>query len=275
MGGNSRVSWCAAVTFFVVGAHAHAATAPLAPYSTTGHVTIGPENVVVFPCATGTVPANCAFTNNDNPTIGGGPGLGSVSISATDILPQVPDTSISADASASPLQTAYAVGTFTYDFVIAILNSAVKLPTSVGVSIDSNISFTAPQLDGQGDSAAGSAFIEISDENGNLLLDDTTAGAHHDTLQLSRLEIYTVTLQASASAGAFNTSKTASATIDPTITLDPAVANDFAIEYSPGLDTGGAASAPEPSTWAMMALGFAGLGFLGWRGSRKGAPQAA
>jgi hypothetical protein len=26
---------------------------------------------------------------------------------------------------------------------------------------------------------------------------------------------------------------------------------------------------PEPSTWAMMALGFAGLRFMGWRGSRK------
>jgi len=26
---------------------------------------------------------------------------------------------------------------------------------------------------------------------------------------------------------------------------------------------------PEPSTWAMMALGFAGLGFAGYRTSRK------
>jgi PEP-CTERM motif len=26
---------------------------------------------------------------------------------------------------------------------------------------------------------------------------------------------------------------------------------------------------PEPSTWAMMLAGFAGLGFLGWRGSGK------
>jgi hypothetical protein len=32
---------------------------------------------------------------------------------------------------------------------------------------------------------------------------------------------------------------------------------------------------PEPSTWAMMAIGFAGLGFLGWRGSRKTAAHAA
>ncbi len=32
---------------------------------------------------------------------------------------------------------------------------------------------------------------------------------------------------------------------------------------------------PEPSTWAMMALGFAGLGLMGWRGSRKTAAHAA
>jgi hypothetical protein len=33
--------------------------------------------------------------------------------------------------------------------------------------------------------------------------------------------------------------------------------------------------APEPSTWAMMLLGFAGLGFAGYRGSRKGAALVA
>jgi hypothetical protein len=31
---------------------------------------------------------------------------------------------------------------------------------------------------------------------------------------------------------------------------------------------------PEPSIWAMMTLGFAGLGFMGWRGSRKTAAHA-
>jgi hypothetical protein len=30
---------------------------------------------------------------------------------------------------------------------------------------------------------------------------------------------------------------------------------------------------PEPSTWAMMLIGFAGLGFMGWR-SRKTAAVA-
>ena len=33
--------------------------------------------------------------------------------------------------------------------------------------------------------------------------------------------------------------------------------------------------APEPSTWAMMLLGFAGLGFAGYRASRKSAALAA
>jgi hypothetical protein len=32
---------------------------------------------------------------------------------------------------------------------------------------------------------------------------------------------------------------------------------------------------PEPSSWAMMVLGFAGLGFAGYRRSRKAACIAA
>jgi hypothetical protein len=32
---------------------------------------------------------------------------------------------------------------------------------------------------------------------------------------------------------------------------------------------------PEPSTWAMMLLGFAGLGLAGYRASRKGVSIAA
>jgi hypothetical protein len=34
-------------------------------------------------------------------------------------------------------------------------------------------------------------------------------------------------------------------------------------------------STPEPSTWAMMVLGFAGLGFVGYRQARKTATIAA
>jgi hypothetical protein len=43
-----------------------------------------------------------------------------------------------------------------------------------------------------------------------------------------------------------------------------------ALEFTPASFT---PSAPEPSTWAMMLLGFAGLGFLGYRRARE--PRAA
>jgi hypothetical protein len=36
-----------------------------------------------------------------------------------------------------------------------------------------------------------------------------------------------------------------------------------------------ALAAPEPSTWVMLGLGFAGCGFMGWRGSRKTVPHTA
>jgi hypothetical protein len=37
-----------------------------------------------------------------------------------------------------------------------------------------------------------------------------------------------------------------------------------------GFDFGVGGAVPEPSTWAMMLLGFAGLGFAGYRRARKG-----
>jgi hypothetical protein len=42
-----------------------------------------------------------------------------------------------------------------------------------------------------------------------------------------------------------------------------------------GLQISTAVATPEPSTWAMMGLGFAGLGFAGWRAQRKTAALSA
>ena len=36
-----------------------------------------------------------------------------------------------------------------------------------------------------------------------------------------------------------------------------------------------ACAVPEPSTWAMLLLGFAGLGFVGYRQTRRAKPQTA
>jgi hypothetical protein len=50
------------------------------------------------------------------------------------------------------------------------------------------------------------------------------------------------------------------------------VTSQTALDY---VSAGVAASTPEPSTWAMMVLGFAGLGFAGYLASRKAAAIAA
>jgi len=56
-------------------------------------------------------------------------------------------------------------------------------------------------------------------------------------------------------------------TLSYTLTADGA--GGFGFDYAFG------GAVPEPSTWAMMLVGFAGLGFMGWRGSRKTAAHAA
>lgn len=64
--------------------------------------------------------------------------------------------------------------------------------------------------------------------------------------------------------------------LDPYLWIDPSQADQFSLLISPGVPNIPLASGvPEPSTWAMMMLGFGVLGFMGWRGSRKTAAHAA
>jgi hypothetical protein len=54
------------------------------------------------------------------------------------------------------------------------------------------------------------------------------------------------------------------AMIDPTLTIDPAFANDYSIVFSPGI-----ASTPLPSSWTMLLGGLGWLGFLTCRRTKK------
>jgi hypothetical protein len=76
--------------------------------------------------------------------------------------------------------------------------------------------------------------------------------------------IYQVSLQVEATAGG-------SAYIDPTFSIDPAYASNYSLTFSAGI----ANAVPEPSTWAMMILGFAGIGFMACRRKSKPALMAA
>ncbi len=64
----------------------------------------------------------------------------------------------------------------------------------------------------------------------------------------------------------------AEASADPTFVIDEPGYSDYTIE---GVPAGPAATAtPEPATWAMMLIGFAGMGFFSHRSGRRAASPA-
>jgi hypothetical protein len=72
-----------------------------------------------------------------------------------------------------------------------------------------------------------------------------------------------------------NTVESTGAFLDPTFFVDPtfAQANEYSIETSVGI--GNISPVPEVSTWAMMMLGFAGVGFMAYCRKSKPAVMAA
>ena len=79
--------------------------------------------------------------------------------------------------------------------------------------------------------------------------------------------------------GGVNRSDTASlsAFVDPTFTIDSPNPDQFQIVFSEGITNGPNVTdaVPEPSTWTMMILGFAGVGFMAYRRKSKPAFIAA
>ena len=61
--------------------------------------------------------------------------------------------------------------------------------------------------------------------------------------------------------------------INPYIWIDPSQADQFSLLISAGVPNVPFA-VPEPSSWAMMLLGFVGLGFAGYRAPRRTAAAA-
>jgi PEP-CTERM motif len=90
---------------------------------------------------------------------------------------------------------------------------------------------------------------------------------HNDPLTIYTNMPYEVVMNVSIAGGE---SDDASAWVDPYISTP----GGYTLYLSPGIVNGVPSSIPEPSTWAMMLAGFGGLGFLGWRRARRGAPAA-
>jgi PEP-CTERM motif len=95
----------------------------------------------------------------------------------------------------------------------------------------------------------------------------------NDTYQIAANTVFSVTVSSNAFAQTCPTcaqpdSGMASAFVDPYFYVSPEFANssEYFIVTSPGI--GNILPIPEPSAWAMMLLGFAGLGFAAYRRSR-------
>jgi hypothetical protein len=70
----------------------------------------------------------------------------------------------------------------------------------------------------------------------------------------------------------FQTSSTS--TIDPVISFAPGIdTTGLTFEFSENV--GNVSAVPEPSTWAMMILGFCGIGFMAYRRKDRGAMRLA
>jgi hypothetical protein len=121
------------------------------------------------------------------------------------------------------------------------------------------------------------AFAGISTSQGTNACADTNeglcGGAQFDGILIEMDEpgqVYFVHLEAVASVGIFGGSAFASA--DPFIFVEPTDPNAdlYSIRLSDGIANGVAPppGVPEPSTWAMLLLGFAGIAFAGCRGAR-------
>src|SRR5258708_2842345 len=74
-----------------------------------------------------------------------------------------------------------------------------------------------------------------------------------------------------------DTSVSATAFLDPLFSIDPSTPNagQYSFLFSAGIGNGPIGGVPEPSTWAMMLLGFAGIGFMAYRRKSKPALMAA
>jgi hypothetical protein len=141
---------------------------------------------------------------------------------------------------------------------------------------------------------ADNMFVSVDDKNGGIGFGSNAANAPFpgDAAYPLGIEFSTATTQydLKSEIGIFGSGSLSCAGFPGACVAPPALATSagdlviggsngqsstegtFVAEFTPG---GGGnppppAPVPEPSTWAMMALGFAGLGFMAWRGSRPG-----
>ena len=211
---------------------------------------------------------------------------GSVNISLT------PNPSIHATVSAATTPLNYGASgsvdvslRFDYSFMIVDTNDpslSVPIPVSVNASGGTSFSGTGELANPLLSQFSVSGVLD--DQLSNTIVSGSlypgpASWTDNNTYLMQTDLVYDVSMIVEADwtvyGGHGEGSGTASAFVDPTFALGAFVINpgQYSFEFSPGI--GNAPSVPEPSTWAMMHLGFAGLGLLGHHASRRTAVAAS
>jgi hypothetical protein len=172
--------------------------------------------------------------------------------------------------------------------VTSIVDYHIEVSGAVGVMVPYYFD-TAGGITATGQFGTGSASVSliapggigltgfdastILEENGNVACSD---GCVNSTQHVNLLTNTQYMVEVSASAGALtNSAASVLAGADPYIFIDPAFVggDQFSLLISDGV--GNVAAVPEPSTWAMVILGFAGIGFMAYRQKSEPASMAA
>jgi hypothetical protein len=218
-------------------------------------------------CPSSVAPVTCTSENigYEKVVINGAPMVSAyATLNESDINPQWIGGSVTYTASAD--------ATLYYQLYIAAVSPAASSFLSVPVVATGNVS-------GSG-IGSWSAEIKVS-QGSNVLLDQISGsnsiipgnGNFKQTLSLVPGDTYDVSLTASADVQtAGGDSETAFAMADPSFEIAPSCgcAQDFEILLSPGISNG-VLPVPEPSSWAMLLLGFTGLSIVGYRRSVQSA----
>ena len=157
----------------------------------------------------------------------------------------------------------------TYFFEIVHKFGDSTTPAPVLTNVTSHIT-----LSSSGGASEAEIFVAgttVIDATCGVEADDVFCGTKRVNYRATLMTntVYEIAVNAIGIAAAFPDPvvSTTFAMVDPVIEVDPSDPNaaDFIVLTSPGIGN----AVPEPATWAMMLVGFAGLCFAGYRRSLK------